>query len=234
MKKALSALLVAAVILGFAAPLAFADAPTGTLAGSLVADRTTIYVEPDPDDASQKNFATVNAPDHTCAPAHTGDCLFYWDTVETFGMSPLTFRPERCWLDSSTPADNNNTTGNEKMRLETYVGSRIAFPENAAGDKLPLVVEYYAECQCCGNYWTIEITIIPPEKEEPRVFGIFEILASWWFDLKWTWDYQIHPFFKYIYFNAWSWTTSAWTLLINAICGLFDALIGAISGAISG
>ena len=233
MKKALSALLVAALVLALAVPAAFA-APAGTPAGALVADRTTIYVEPDPDDASQKNFAILSLPTshalhacpdtpHVCPPnTCPKNATIYWDTVDTFGMSPLTFRPERTWLDSSTPDDNNNTYGAERMRLETYVGSRIEFPENAAGDKLPLVVEYYAECQDCNKYWTIEITIIPPEKEEERSFGLFEILKSWWFDLKWTWDYQIHPFFKHIYFNICDWICNAWNLFVNWVKGLFN------------
>ena len=234
MKKALSVLLVAAVILGLAAPLAFANEPAN-IVGTLNPAAATVYVEPDPDDASQKNYVDVELPAHTCRPESpatcSNPCRFYWDTVETFGMSPLTFRPERYLLAPALPLDNNLTYGTEKMRLETFVDSRIEFPvDPVTGEKKALVVEYYAECQCCKQSWTITVTIEPPAEIVVHPMGLFEILASWWFDLKWTWDYQIHPFFKYIYFNACGWFVSAWDMLIKSISTLFTTLFDSLFG----
>ena len=204
MKKALSALLVAAAIFGLAAPLAFA-APT-TFAGTLVPATATIYMKPDPAAVpAQSSFVDVALP-----ATHTGcaaDCLLYWDVTDTLSKNLVTFRPARYLATPGTPIDINNTYGAETMQLGAYA---------------PGTVTVYAECQECKKAWSCVITVVaedePPIPEDSLIY----ILKSWWFDLKWTWDYQIHPFFKYIYFNTWGWIVSAWNLVFNAICGLFN------------
>jgi len=124
--------------------------------------------------------------------------------MDVIGNNIVTFRPED-YLDP-TPRPDNTTVGNMFMTL---------------GARAEGTVVVYAECQGCNKHWTIVVTIIAPEEEEEQPMGLFEILKSWWFDLKWTWDYQIHPFFKYIYFNICDWICSAWNLLINWISSLF-------------
>jgi len=206
MKKALSALLVVAVVLGFAAPFAFAAPPaTATLGGTLVPASATLYLEPDPADASQASSIDVYLP-----ASHTGcaaDCLVYWDIMDVMGNNIVGYRPEG-YLDP-TPREDNWTFGDEFMTL---------FAREAG------TVTVYAECTECDTYWTIEITIIPPEEVVVRPDGLLDILKSWWFDLKWTWDYQIHPFFKYIYFNACGWIVSAWNMFIASMCNFFSTL----------
>ena len=211
MKKALSVLLAAAVILGLAAPVAFAEpevaaAAPATFAGPLVPAAATIYLEPDPAAVpAQSSFVDVAIP-----ASHTGcsaACTIYWDVTVTLNKNLVTFRPQRYLLTPGTPIDINNTFGNaETMRL---------------GARQEGTVRVYAECQECKQAWYIDITIVPPADPEVPPDDLLYILKTWWYDLKWTWDYQIHPFFKYVYFNCWNWFVSAWNLLINSITGLF-------------
>jgi len=205
MKKALSALLVAVVVLGLAAPLAIA-APN--IVGPLDPASATIYLQPDPDAVpAQSSSIDVLLP-----ASHTGcgaACRIYWDVVDTLGNNLVGFRPEDYITNNlqPTPRPDNTSIGDMFMTL-------FARAEGT--------VTVYAECQVCGDAWSIEVTVVAPEIIEDPPFGLFEILRSWWYDLKWTWDYQIHPFFKYCYFSFCGWMNSAWTLLINAISSLFN------------
>jgi len=205
MKKALSALLVAVVVLGLAAPLAFASPPaTATYAGTLDPASATLYLAPDPADPSQVSEIDVIIPGgaHACSSS----CLVYWDIMDTLGNNLVNFRPEDYLI--PTPRPDNTTVGDLFMTL-------IARAEGT--------VTVYAECTECDKYWTIEITVIPPEEEIiDDGNDLISILRSWWFDLKWTWDYQIHPFFKYIYFNICDWIVNAWNLFINWVASLFN------------
>ena len=191
MKRALSFLLAAALILSVAAPMAFATlAIDGT--GS-----TTIYLDPQPA-TGQMKYVDLKPP-CTCGGK------IYWD-VEIGNAFCVTFRP----VDSTTgpsPHFESNSIANQSMRVGAY----------AAG-----TVTVYAECLVCKARDTVSITVVAPPKPAVPADDVFFILKSWWFDLKWSWDYQIHPFFKYIYFSTCDWVTNAWNMLVNAIKGLFN------------
>jgi len=212
MKKALSVLLAAAVLFSFAAPAVFA-APN--IVGTLEPKEATLYLKPDPGaDPPQAKYVNVLLP----ADKHIdcgAECRIYWDVTETLGGNYVTFRPIESDYEPETPRDDNTTYGTELMELGAYAVN----PALAPG--VPTKVTVYAQCQVCLQAWTIEITIFPPEEEVPERDDLFYILRSWWYDLKWTWDYQIHPFFKYCYYNFWGWLVSAWNMLIDAIVGLF-------------
>jgi len=203
MKKVLSVLLAAMAIVGLAIPMASAL----NIVGTLTPASATIYTDPDPADPTQSSYVDVILP----AAFHSGcsaTCLVYWDVTTTLGDNIVTFRPDRYLLTPGTPIDINNTYGEEFMRLGAYAEGTVTV---------------YAECQECGDAWTIEITVIAPDPEDPpKPQGLFAILSSWWFDLKWTWDFQIHPFFKYIYFNICDWIVNAWNLFINWVASLFN------------
>jgi len=222
MKKALSALLVAALVLVLAVPAAFAVPETDSDPGGALAPATaTLYQKPAAGAVpAQSNFVDVENVLHTGCTSDDG--RLYWDTVEVSGTSYLSFLPQRFWVTPPTGLDQINFTYyDELMRL-------VVYPDAPLEEEITVTV--YSECLTCKMYWTIDVTIVPEVPEDEKEMGLFEILASWWFDLKWTWDYQIHPFFKYIYFNTWGWIVSAWNLLCNAISNLFNGLIGSISG----
>ncbi|MCL2301159.1 MAG: hypothetical protein FWC27_13540 [Firmicutes bacterium] len=223
MKKALSALLVAAVVLGLAAPLAFAIPNTGSVEeGQLTPASYTLYMEPA--NTTQKSEINVNLP-AAPTPRHTGcaaDCLIYWDIVAALGDNIVGYRPEDYDPDLGALRPGGTVFDIETLQTQTTLGSAMSMTLFAREEGTETI---YAECQECNTYWTIVVTVVPPEEEEEGGGeGLLEILKSWWFDLKWTWDYQIKPFFKYIYFNAGNWFCNAWDLLINSICNLFDGL----------
>ncbi|MCL1951993.1 MAG: hypothetical protein FWF60_04115 [Oscillospiraceae bacterium] len=210
MKKALSVLLAAAAVLSLAAPMAFAV--PAAFAGDLNPATATLYLEPDPADPSQKSEINVYLPaSHTtCDP----DALVYWDVMDITGNVLVGFRPQDYDVPTSRP---DNTTWVKVGGVATGADMYMTLFARAAG-----TVTVYAECQGrCHDAWQIAVTIIPPEEKEKKPDSLLDILKTWWFDLKWTWDFQIHPFFKYVYFNFWGWIVSAWNMLVNWIGSLF-------------
>ena len=193
MKKALSFLLAAMLLLGVAAPMAFAADI------SITADKTELTVG-NPFDAAAAT-ATLSHT-HACV----ADCLIYWDVDGN--VFPVTFRPEN--YDDALPRPDNTTKGDDTMAVEALA----TLTESTT-------VKITMECQDCGDTGSIELTITVEPPEDIPDDDFLSILRIWWHDLKWTWNYEIHPFFKYVYFSTCGWITSAWNMLVEAIKGLF-------------
>jgi len=50
--------------------------------------------------------------------------------------------------------------------------------------------------------WVVYVQAPPRPDEDRDPLGFFEILRVFWNDLMWTWLYEIHPMFKFLYFTA--------------------------------
>ena len=141
--------------------------------------------------------ATFSVTTHACLGADL--FLLFWDVTDN--VYPVVFRP------------GNNTWG--------ATGKLTVEAKSALTADISTTI--YAECQDCGarsNQITLNIEV--EENDEREEDSLLYILTKWWHDLKWTWDYQIHPFFKYIYFNTGTWISSAWNMLVDLIKGLFE------------
>jgi len=178
----------------------FAPAVTGTPL-SIAADKTALVVG---DPFVKADATAVFTPTHTCV----ADFLLFWDVVGN--VYPVTFRPAN-YVDSE-PRPDNNTYGAEALIVEAK--------SSLTADT---TVAIYAECQDCGALSNqVLLTITVEDNSDREEDSLLYILTKWWHDLKWTWDYQIHPFFKYIYFNTGGWISAAWAMLVDAIKGLFE------------
>ena len=197
MKKALSILLAAAVILGVAAPMAFAAQYSP---GSV-----ELWLD-NPDPAKPDTAELIHTHNCTATEDPPKDALIYWDVTSFFSGFRVNFRPRP--YNPTLPRPDNNTLGTGIMEIQAVASGTVTI---------------VAECQECGDIigrW--DITINPPPTPDVPTDDVLYILRIWWHDLKWTWDYQIHPFFKYVYFSIGDWVSSAWNMLVNAIKGLFN------------
>jgi hypothetical protein len=214
MKKALSALLAVAVVLSLAAPLVSAATVEGTVTAAPAVTEIKVGEE-----------IKLTPADFT-ANQDTGTNpygLLYWD-VKGDDNFCVVFRPE-------TVVDESLLVGIFKPSNSTQVvtgndGSMII--QGIAAGTVTIYVESVDGRDENGvprePTWTATYTLtIKAEDDPPPEPGndLLDILRTWWFDLKWTWDYQIHPFFKYVYFNTCGWIASAWNLFITWISSLF-------------
>ncbi len=178
MKKALSVLLTAVLLLGLAAPAAFA-APA--------------YAGTDPQQTLKVGEEATLTPAHSC-PGPVKDprrdtFLMYWDVEDTLSAFYVNFRPE-------TYVDTNLLKGIWQADSSTLGNGALTVEAVAAGE-----VTVYVECQDCGWAWAYPFVIEEAEKPivDPEPNNLCKILRIWWTDLKWTWDYEIHPFFKFLF-----------------------------------
>lgn len=211
MKKALSVLLAAVLLFVFAAPTVFASfaPPDDGLATTHAAQEVKI-----------KEKITIT-PAHTCTATNDDGTfgtekrdrnLLYWDTMEDTAVAVVGFKPNvkvdmNEYILWGIWDASNSTLGNDPMDIDG----------RAEG-----TVTVYWECVDCGHAEGYPVTVLPEDIEDPSGGDDLCILRVWWNDLKYTWDYNIHPFFKYVYYNTCGWIKSAWNMLVDAIKGLFD------------
>lgn len=206
MKKALSVCLIAALIVSVAAPLALAAKPdTGYNKGQETLPEMTIGDE-----------ATLT-PTHACTAKpkdprrDEGEFLLFWDVEAEMSGFRVNFRPEK-------PVDDNLLKGIFDASSSSLGNDGMVIEAIYAGD-----VTIWWECQDCGDSYAYKLTIKVPEPEpiddNDNFLGILRI---WWTDLKSTWDYNIHPFLKYVYYSLGDWIKSACNIICEGIKGLFN------------
>ncbi|MDR2753451.1 MAG: hypothetical protein LBB50_03995 [Oscillospiraceae bacterium] len=158
--------------------------------------------------ASKTEFPVGDFTELTLDPPYKGtdeDHWVYW-AIEGTGTYIVAFRPGRS-IDGAeedlNPSDDHFTYNNESMFIygsATGIVTINAYerdltttpPTDTPIDSVTLKIKYAED----------------PSRGEPTENELRTILKIWWNDLKWTWNYEIHPWLKHSYFAVVAWFES--------------------------
>ena len=215
MKKLLSVLLAMVLLLGLAAPAAFAMKATDDTG------KTELSMRPIKMKVDDKVVLMLKSPD---ADPDTTYAWYLKDPAYIVSFRVVEWKDgvpdsEFVIVREDRPDDLHRTVGDQMVMIvgheagtNTVVVKEVEFvmAVDDAGDEYVEKVEYH-------DFDSIDIIVNKKDTDRPPFDQnwLWTILKIWWHDLQWTWLFEIHPALKFAYFFVTQWIADLWSQVMG-------------------